>query len=62
MAAVQRALSENGYGPLRATGTIGADTQAAIQRFERERRMPVTGQMSERLVRELTVVTGHAID
>ena len=62
MAAVQRALSENGYGQLRATGTIGADTQSAIQRFERERRMPVTGQMSERLVRELTVVTGHAID
>ncbi len=62
VAAVQRALSENGYGQLRATGTIGADTQAAIQRFERERRMPVTGQMSERLVRELTVVTGHAID
>jgi hypothetical protein len=62
VAAVQRALSENGYGQLRATGTIGADTQAAIQKFERERRMPVTGQMSDRLVRELTVVTGHPID
>ncbi len=62
VAAVQRALSENGYGQLRATGTIGADTQAAIQKFERERRMPVTGQMSDRLVTELTIVTGHAID
>jgi len=62
VAAVQRALSENGYGQLKATGTIGADTQAAIQRFERERRMPVTGQMSDRLVRELVIVTGHPID
>jgi hypothetical protein len=62
VAAVQRALSENGYGQLRATGTIGADTQAAIQRFERERHMPLTGQISERLVRELTIVTGHPID
>src|ERR1700759_1117464 len=62
VAAVQRALSENGYGQLRATGTIGADTQAAIQKFERERHMVVTGQMSDRLVKELTIVTGHSID
>jgi hypothetical protein len=62
VAAVQRALSENGYGQLKATGTIGADTQAAIQKFERERKMPVTGQMSDRLVKELTIVTGHSID
>ena len=62
VAAVQRALSENGYGQLRATGTIGADTQAAIQRFERDRHMVATGQMSDRLVRELAIVTGHPID
>jgi hypothetical protein len=62
VAAVQRALSENGYGQLRATGTIGADTQAAIQKFERERHMVVTGQVSDRLVKELTAVTGHPID
>ena len=62
VAVVQRVLTEYGYGQLNATGTIGADTQAAIQKFERERRMPVTGQMSDRLVRELTIVTGHPID
>jgi hypothetical protein len=62
VAAVQRALSENGYGQLRATGTIGADTQAAIQKFERERHMVVTGQVSDRLVKELTIVTGHPIE
>ena len=53
VAAVQRALTEYGYGQLKATGTIGADTQAAIQKFERERKLPVTGQVSDRLVREL---------
>jgi Putative peptidoglycan binding domain len=62
VAAVQRALTEYGYGQLKPTGTIGADTQAAIQKFERERKIPVTGQMSDRLVRELTAVIGHPVD
>jgi hypothetical protein len=62
VAAVQRALTEYGYGQLKPTGAIGADTQAAIQKFERERKIPVTGQMSDRLVRELTAVIGHPID
>jgi len=61
VAAVQRALTDYGYGQLKATGTIGADTQAAIQRFERERKMPITGQMSDRLVRELGLATGKPI-
>lgn len=59
---VQRALTKYGYGQLKATGTAGPDTQAAIQKFERERKLPVTGQISDRLVRELSAVTGQAID
>ena len=62
VAAVQRTLTEYGYGQLKPTGTVGADTQAAIQKFERERKMPVTGQMSDRLVRELSAMTGKPID
>jgi hypothetical protein len=62
VAAVQRVLTEYGYGQLRATGTIGADTQAAIRKFEGDRRLPVTGQMSDRLVRELTAMTGHPVE
>jgi hypothetical protein len=62
VAAVQRVLTENGYGQLRATGTIGPDTQAAIRKFESDRRLPLTGQMSDRLVRELTAMTGHPVD
>jgi hypothetical protein len=60
--ALQRALTEYGYGQLKPTGTIGPETLAAIQKFERARKLPVTGQVSERLVRELTAVIGHPID
>ena len=62
VAAVQRALTEYGYGQLKPTGVIGADTQAAIQKFERARRLPVTGQVSDRLVRELVATIGHPIE
>jgi Putative peptidoglycan binding domain len=62
VAAVQRALTEYGYGQLKPTGTAGTDTQAAIVKFERERKLPVTGQVSDRLVRELVAVIGHPIE
>jgi hypothetical protein len=62
VAAVQRALSEHGYGQLKVTGTIGGETQAAIQKFEREHKMPVTGQVSERLLRELAAAIGHPVE
>lgn len=62
IAAVQRALTEYGYGQLKPTGTIGSDTQAAIAKFERERKIPVTGQISERMVHELAATIGHPID
>ncbi len=59
---MQRTLTEYGYGQLKPTGTIGADTQAAIAKFERARKLPVTGQMSDRLVHELAAMIGHPID
>ena len=62
VAAVQRVLTQYGYGQLKATGTMGSDTQGAIQKFEREHKMPPTGQMSDRLVRELIAMVGHPID
>lgn len=62
VAAVQRALTEFGYGQLKPTGVVGTDTQAAIQKFERDRKMPVTGQLSDRLIRDLTVLTGRPIE
>jgi len=62
VAAVQRALTQYGYGQLKPTGVVGADTQAAIQKFERARKLPVTGQVSERLVHELASTIGHPVE
>lgn len=62
VAAVQRALTQYGYGQLKPTGAVGADTQTAIAKFERDRKLPITGQMSDRLVKELTAMIGHPID
>jgi hypothetical protein len=62
VAALQRALTEYGFGQLKPTGVVGTDTQAAIQKFERARKLPVTGQVSDRLVRELAATIGHSIE
>ena len=62
VAAVQRALTEYGYGQLKPDGVAGSDTQAAIQKFERARKLPVTGQVSDRLMRELAAMIGHPIE
>jgi len=60
--AVQRALNDFGYGPVTATGVYGTETIAAIQKFERDRKLPVTGQISPRLVRELAALTGRPLE
>jgi Putative peptidoglycan binding domain len=60
--AVQRALTDFGYGQVKPTGVMSAETKSAIERFERERKLPVTGQISDRLTRELTAITGRPIE
>lgn len=60
--AVQRALADYGYGQIKPTGTYDPETRAAIERFERERKLPVTGQVSDRLTRELTAMTGRPLE
>jgi peptidoglycan hydrolase-like protein with peptidoglycan-binding domain len=62
VAAVQRALSEYGYGQIKPTGVVDTETQAAIEKFERERKLPVTGQVSDRVTRELSALTGRSLD
>ncbi|MGE4373296.1 MAG: peptidoglycan-binding domain-containing protein [Xanthobacter sp.] len=56
--AVQRALARLGYGPLKVDGVEGAQTRQAIQRFQQDRRLPVTGEMDTRLLQELSSVSG----
>jgi len=60
--AVQRALADFGYGQVKPNGMWGPETKAAIERFERERKLPVTGQISDRLTRELAAVTGRPLE
>jgi peptidoglycan hydrolase-like protein with peptidoglycan-binding domain len=60
--AVQRALTDFGYGQLKPTGVPGPETVEAIEKFERSRRLPVTGQVTDRLIRELAAVTGRPLE
>ena len=60
--AVQRALSDFGYGQIKVTGVFDPDTRAALEKFERDRRLPPTGQMSDRVVRELAAMTGRPLE
>jgi len=60
--AAERALSQAGYGPIQVDGRFGIDTREAIQRFERDRKLPITGQVNDRLMRELAAVTGMPVD
>jgi peptidoglycan hydrolase-like protein with peptidoglycan-binding domain len=60
--AVQRALTDYGYGPIKPTGIVGPETRAGIERFERERKLPITGQLSDRVLRELSAMTGRSLE
>lgn len=60
--AVQRALADFGYGQIKPTGTYDAATRAAIEKFERDHRLPVTGEISDRVVRELAAMTGRPLE
>jgi len=61
IAAVQRALADFGYGQIKPTGVLDAGTKAAIEKFERDRKLPVTGQITDRLSRDLAAVTGRPL-
>jgi peptidoglycan hydrolase-like protein with peptidoglycan-binding domain len=59
---IQRALADFGYGQIKATGVYDPETRGAIEKFERDYRLPVTGQISDRLVRELAAMTGRPLE
>ena len=52
---VQQALARLGYYRGRIDGSAGRGTREAIMRFERRNGMPITGQISSRLLRALNV-------
>lgn len=53
VASIQEALSRAAYGQLVADGIAGPDTRNAIERFQRDHNLPVTGEISDALVVEL---------
>jgi peptidoglycan hydrolase-like protein with peptidoglycan-binding domain len=60
--AVQQALADFGYGQVKPTGISDTDTHTAIEAFETMHKLPVTGQISDRFLRELAAVTGRPIE
>ena len=48
--AVQHALSDYGYGQIKPSGVLDEATSAAIGKFEREHKLPVTGRITDRLL------------
>ncbi len=60
--AIQRALADFGYGQINPTGTYDSDTRVGIEKFERDHQLPVTGQISDRFVRELAAMTGRPLE
>ena len=59
---VQRALNRLGFGPVKADGVFGEETRAALERFERDRRIAVTRDLSPRTLRELTAASGMRME
>jgi Putative peptidoglycan binding domain len=60
--AVQRVLSEFGYGQIKPTGVLDNPTSEAISKFEREHKLPVSGRVSDKLVSALGTMAGHSIE
>ena len=60
VAAAQRALQKVGF-VVKPDGSFGATTRQAIERFERDRGLTVTGDLTPRTVRELSAQSGVVI-
>lgn len=60
-AAAQRALAKLGFGDLKADGIIGPGTRAAIERFEKSKGLPVTGELNPKTVKALAAASGISI-
>jgi len=58
---VQKALSEFGYGPLQADGLMGANTTAAIKRFELDHALPLTGEPGPKVIERLEMLSGRSL-
>jgi peptidoglycan hydrolase-like protein with peptidoglycan-binding domain len=60
--AVQRVLARLGYGPVKLSGVPDAATRSAIEQFERDRGLSRTGEVGDRLIKELATITGTPVE
>jgi Putative peptidoglycan binding domain len=58
----QKALARLGYGPVKNEGRLDDSTRDAIGRFEKDRKLPVTRELSPRTQRELAAASGLKIE
>lgn len=59
--AAQRALIKLGF-VVKPDGIVGGATRQAIEQFERDHGLPVQGELSPKVLRELSVRSGIAIE
>lgn len=62
ISAAQKSLVRLGYGPLKTDGVMGQGTRLALERFERDHKLPITGALGPRTSRLLVTKTGAADD
>lgn len=62
VAAVQEALVVLGHGPMTVDGLFGPATRAALEDFERDEGLPVTGALDGATLRVLAMRSGVTID
>ena len=60
VARVQKGLAALGYRPGAFDGFLGEHTREAIRQFERDRNWPVTGELSDLLIAELSDIGAFA--
>jgi hypothetical protein len=60
--AVQRALSEFGYGQIKPTGIMDAETRSALKEFQGSHNLQVTGDLNDQVKRELATMVGHELN
>ncbi|MGV2980313.1 peptidoglycan-binding domain-containing protein [Camelimonas sp. ID_303_24] len=61
VASAQKALGKLGFGALDADGRMGPGTRAAIERFEKARGLPVTGELNPKTLKALGAAAGAPI-
>jgi peptidoglycan hydrolase-like protein with peptidoglycan-binding domain len=58
----QKALARLNYITSKPDGLLGPETRQAVERFEQDHRLPVTGEFNPRTARELAVHSGLPVE